>query len=41
MLVDSAGGEIVAKNSVYDTGIYTLDSSLEATSIIFRRMEGV
>ena len=30
--------ETLAKNGVYDTGIYTIDTYSEATSIILRRV---
>ena len=30
--------EVISKTGVYDTGIYTLDTSVEATRIIIRRV---
>ena len=35
--LDKNGSRTLAKSSVYDTGIYTLDQPTDATSIIFRR----
>ena len=32
--------EVVGKSGIYDTGIYTLDTPAEATSIIIRRVSG-
>ena len=39
VLVNSAG-ELVSKSGVYDTGIYTLSTTAEATSIVIRRVAG-
>ena len=38
--MDSAGSEEVSKVGVYDTGVYTLTTPAEASSIIIRRQSG-